>query len=355
MIGHSGIGIRLQNVISGLAAYDQNDYYLFGDPEKLKQYQAGKNFHIINYSVPVYNPAEFLGHPEMARMDLLDIPHFNVPLRYIFKCIVTIHDIIPYVYRKYHSSFFKRIYFSLVMMFIHRFAKKIITVSDFTRNDLVKRLNFNKNEMITIHNAVSSRFYEKVTPQVLAAFRKKMNLPAEYMLTVGIGKEHKNLVFLIECLGFLWDSGKFKMKLVIAGSGGEVPDYAGKIIGKYNKWIIILPRMSSDDFPLVYHGASVFLYPSLYEGFGFPVLEAQSSGCPVISSNSSVLPEILQDSVLYFNPENKREFMEAVSRFFNEKGLAANLVKKGLANARRFNWDVSVRKLIDIYHAYSSH
>jgi len=355
MIEHSGIGVRLQNILSGLTEYSQNKYYLFGDPQQLKKFPFSRYFQIIDYQAPVYSLSEFWGHPQMANMDLLDIPHFNIPLRYINKCLVTIHDIIPFVQRQYHSSLAKKLYFFLVMFAIKHFARKVITVSDYTRKDLVEHLDFNKNDLITIPNAVSGKIYRKGSAEKIRQFRKKMHLPADYLLTVGIGKEHKNLVFLLRCLGYLWDSGKFKNTLVIAGSRGKAPDYARAMIEKYKKYIMILPELSAEEFPLVYQSAKVLIYPSLYEGFGFPVLEAQSSGCPVVSSDRSVLPEILLDSALLFNPQSEKDCLMALSRFFNDKKLAAKLVSMGLANAKRFSWEVSVRKIIDIYHAYSAH
>lgn len=355
MIEHSGIGTRLQNILKILPEYSQNQYYLFGSPEQLKKFPYLKNYNIVEYDAKVYSVAELLGHPEMGNMDLLDIPHFNVPIRYIHKCVVTIHDIIPFKFKNYHSGILKQLYFAVTFFFIKKFARKIITVSDYTRKDLQNILHIDKNNLLTISNAVDHSIFKKYPSINISRFKRQYKLPANYLLTVGIGKKHKNLVFILKALSHLWDSGKFKIPIVIAGAGGIVPEYAAEWIKKYKKFILILPKIPENELPFLYQGAVMLLFPSLYEGFGFPLLEAQGTGCPVMSSDKSVMKEILQDSAIYFNPENATEFIEKFQNLLKDKRLQQKKITEGFKNANRFNWEVSVRKIIDIYHAYANH
>ena len=346
MIAHSGIGVRLYHILLYLSKKSMKpDIYLFGDPELLKKYPELSNFKIIPYYAKVYSISELLGHSEMKNMDLLDIPHFNYPIPYINKCIVTIHDLTPYVMRDFFPSKLKRIYLQIVLRLL-RYSKKIISVSDFTAKDLEKYFGYPKSDTKIIYNAVDHTVFYPRSENEVFAFKKKYNLPIEYYLAVGIGKGHKNFQFLIDSLHSRYKSGEIKKILVIAGTDGVIPDYIqNKIIGIENS-ILFIPKIPYEELPFLYGGAKCLLYPSLYEGFGLPLVEAQASNCPIVSSNASVMPEILENSALYFDPTNPMELIEALNKLENS---SSELKQKGLNNAKRFNWDSSVDQLLEVY------
>ena len=346
MIAHSGIGVRLYHILLYLSKKSMKpDIYLFGDPELLKKYPELSNFKIIPYYAKVYSISELLGHSEMKNMDLLDIPHFNYPIPYINKCIVTIHDLTPYVMRDFFPSKLKRIYLQIVLRLL-RYSKKIISVSDFTAKDLEKYFGYPKSDTKIIYNAVDHTVFYPRSENEVFAFKKKYNLPNEYYLAVGIGKGHKNFQFLIDSLHSRYKSGEIKIILVIAGTDGVIPDYIqNKIIGIENS-ILFIPKIPYEELPFLYGGAKCLLYPSLYEGFGLPLVEAQASNCPIVSSNASVMPEILENSALYFDPTNPMELIEALNKLENS---SSELKQKGLNYAKRFNWDSSVDQLLEVY------
>jgi glycosyltransferase involved in cell wall biosynthesis len=346
MISHSGIGVRLYHLLSYLTKKSiKPDIYLFGDPELLKKYTELSIYKIIPYYAKVYSISELLGHSEMKNMDLLDIPHFNYPLPYINKCIVTIHDLTPYVMRNFFPSKLKRLYLQIILRLL-RYSKKIISVSDFTAKDLETYFGYPISNTKVIYNAVDHKVFYPRSENDIIAFKKKYNLPNEYYLAVGIGKGHKNFQFLIDSLYSKYKSGEIKISLVIAGTNGVVPDYIQKkIIGIENS-ILFLSKIPYEELPFLYGGAKCLLYPSLYEGFGLPLVEAQASNCPIVSSNASVMPEILENSALFFDPTKPLELIEALN---NLETFSSEFKQKGLDNAKRFTWDSSVDQLIEVY------
>jgi glycosyltransferase involved in cell wall biosynthesis len=346
MIKHSGIGVRLYHILSHLSKLENlPEIYLFGDPSLLMEFKSLSKFQIVPYYAEIYSIQELFGHPDMKSMDLLDIPHFNFPIKYINKCIVTIHDLTPYVMRDFFPSRIKRIYLQIIFRLL-RFTKKIITVSEYTANDLEKYFGYSHLNSIVIYNAVDHTIFQTKTITEISNFKSKYNLPENYFLCVGIGKGHKNFNFIIESLGDKFLSNEIQIPLVIAGTGGILPDYLSNLISGIEKFIICLPKIDYSELPLLYAGAKCLLYPSLYEGFGLPLLEAQASNCPVISSNVSVMPEILKDSALYFDPKKSSELIDSI---LNLESKSLELIEKGRKNSERFNWNDSALKLLEVY------
>ncbi|WP_039926380.1 glycosyltransferase family 4 protein [Leptospira vanthielii] len=354
MIENSGIGIRIQHILKFWPIPNESaDLFIFGDPVILKKYDLPKQASIIEYKDNIYSPKEFLGHPKMAEMDILDIPHFNIPFPYIRKCIVTIHDLIPYHFKVAHSSIIKRVYMQIVFRWIKWFALKIITVSEFTKQDLVQSFGYPENRISVVYNGIDRKIFLKKPLKKLNDFLKKKSLPKSYLFTVGIGKTHKNFPFLLETIEELWKEKKLNLPLVIGGISKEIPTELRFFKGKYPNLIFFLPHLPYDELPLAYQGAKLFIYPSLYEGFGFPVLESQSVSTVVLSSNASVLPEILETSAEYFDPHVKESLKSKILFLLSNDKLQNEYQKKGLTNANRFLWKSAIQSLADVYKQLS--
>lgn len=351
MIEHSGIGVRILNLLQHLAREKRNDVeiYLFGNSETLDKYGLGKDFKIVPYDAKVYSLKEFFGHSKMAEMDLLDIPHFNVPLLYLSKCVVTIHDIIPYKMKEFFPSKAKQIYIRFVFFLIKKFSRKIVSVSECTKLDLTKVFNFSLEQIIVIHNGLNHELFQPHPKKEALEFRKKYNLETEYLLTVGIGKGHKNLSFVIKTLTPLWLEGNLNLPLVIAGADGKIPEHLIEIIRPIEKFIIPFRKISYEELPLLYQNAKMLIFPSLYEGFGFPLLEAQGVGCPVLSSNASVMPEVLRSSAYYFDPKDEKKFQEEFRLFMLNPSLLKTKVPLGYENVKRFNWKKVAEDTLRLY------
>ncbi|AXR67607.1 glycosyltransferase family 4 protein [Leptospira mayottensis] len=379
MIAHSGIGMRIRGLLKYLgpiAVKENLRIYLFGDVttilnegilcyefssfEKSRSETETSNhsskkekdfsYPVIPYHSPIYSLSEFLGHPLMGRMDLLDIPHFNAPLRYLRKSIVTIHDIIPF---RIHSSFLKRIYMQVVFRLLRRFSKKIVSVSEYTAKDLESVFGFSKEEMKVIHNGIDSSVFYPATATEKKKFLKKYELKEGYLLSVGIGKGHKNLNFVLDALKPLWDSKILKIKWVLGGVSGKIPDYLQADIIGYEDRVLPMERLSLNELRCLYSCAGLFVFPSKYEGFGFPPLEAQACGRPVISSNTTVMPEILRDSVYYFSPNKPEELQSFLRDFSKDRNTVKNLIIKGKKNSARFSWEKAALEILEVYKSLS--
>lgn len=351
MIEHSGIGVRILNLVQSLANEKREDLdiYLFGNKEILNKYKLDQSFPIIEYNVKVYSIREFWGHSKMKEMDILDIPHFNIPIRYLKKCIVTIHDIIPYKMKEFFPSKAKQIYMHLIFYLIKRFSKKVISVSECTKSDLVEVFHFPKDKIQTIYNGLNQELFKPHSKKECNDFRSKYNLENEYLLTVGIGKGHKNLGFVIKTLTPLWLEGNLDLPLILAGAGGKIPEHLIEIIRPVEKFIIPFQKISYEELPLLYQNAKMLIFPSLYEGFGFPLLEAQGVGCPVLSSNASVMPEVLRNSAYFFNPRDEKKFQEEFRLFMLNPSLLKTKVPLGYENAKRFTWKKAAEETMQVY------
>lgn len=353
MIEHSGIGVRILNLVQHLAKENRDglDIYLFGNSKILGKYGLDKEFKIIEYNAGIYSLREFFGHSKMSEMDLLDIPHFNVPLRFLKKCIVTIHDIIPYKMKEFFPSKIKRLYMKLIFFLIQKFSLKVISVSEFTKEDLVEVFHFSETQIINIYNGLNHELFFPHSKNEVSQFRMKYNLEKEYLLTVGIGKEHKNLGFILRVLTPLWLEGNLDLPLVIAGAGGKIPEHLTELVRPVEKFIIPFQKISYEELPLLYQSAKMLLFPSLYEGFGFPLLEAQAVGCPVLSANVSVMPEILRSSAYFFDPTNEDKFRQEFRLFILNPSLLKTKIPLGFDNANRFTWKKATLETLQLYRS----
>lgn len=351
MIEHSGIGVRIQNILKYLPKDSKEfEFILFGDKPTLQKYPFTSHFPIVQFNASVYSIGEFLGHPEMKNMDILDIPHFNLPIKYFRKCVVTVHDLTPYVMREYFPQISKRVYLQVVFRLLKK-VKKVITVSEYTKKDLLKEFRFHEDKIKVIYNGLNSEVFYPHSKEEVEKFRRKYNLPNEFFLVVGIGKEHKNFGFIIRIMNKLWKTEGFQTPLAIAGTSGKLPEFLQEPAREAGEKLILVPPLSYEELPLLYQSAKALIFPSLYEGFGFPLIEAQAVGCPVISSNTTVMPEILQNSALLFDPRKRESFLLALNLFLSSNSPRESLIEAGFKNVQRFRWDNAIEEILNVYRS----
>nr|OBZ98035.1 Mannosyltransferase [Leptospira interrogans serovar Copenhageni/Icterohaemorrhagiae] len=168
-------------------------------------------------------------------------------------------------------------------------------------------------------------------------------------MSVGIGKGHKNLNLVLDVLKSLWNSKILKTKWTLGGASGKIPDYLQSFVTGYEDQIVPMKKLPLEELRCLYSCADLFIFPSKYEGFGFPPLEAQACGCPVISSNSTVMPEILQNSVFYFSPENPAELENLLKDFLKNRNSIKKMIPKGKKNSTRFSWEKATFETLEVY------
>ena len=343
----SGIGTYIKNIIPYLV--DSFDIILLGNKEEIKKYNFAHKTNIIECFSSIYSIKEQIElFNKIPECEFFWSPHYNIPLLPIKakKRIVTIHDV-------YHLAFYDTLSFKQKLyakFMINQAVKKsdiILTVSEFSKNEIEKYTHTNKDINI-VYNAIDFNKFKKINSLVaLKNVREKYNLPHKFILFVGNVKPHKNLKNLLLAIKDVDTS------LVIVGKkDGFITgdNEISNIIENYNlkKKVFFTGYIEDEDIAFIYNLAHLFVFPSLYEGFGIPPLEAQACGCPVIVSNVASLPEVCGDSALYCNPYSVEDIREKIEILLNNEKLREDLIKKGFENIKRFSWEKSARKIINI-------
>ncbi len=350
MAGHSGIGTQVHNVLRRLALRDDLDLTILGDRNAIANHVPEHHGRVIEFRRPIYSISEQLLYPGIPEGAILHHPHYNAPISRLKKSVVVLHDLIHLQSSEFRIPVY-RMYCRFLLGRLAESAARIVCVSQKTADDFLELFPPARTRTRMIHNGVDHRLFRPATSALQNSFRRKYGLPDRYLLTVGIGKKHKNVDFVIRALAPLWESGELKVPLVLGGTGGTIPRRVMQEIYQHGAGpnIIVLPPLPESELPLMYSSAGLLLMPSLLEGFGFPVVEAMACGTPVFSSSASCLPEIGGKAPLYFDPHKEGELTHLVRRFFKEKTLAARLKKSGIARAKAFSWDQHVDALIDVY------
>lgn len=248
--------------------------------------------------------------------------------------ISTIHDITFVKYPKDYPIRMRWMYKLLVPLII-KTSLKIITVSNFSRDEISDYYRIPQDQISIVYNAVNSSFYPKRNEQLLSE---------RYILAFASTGENKNFRMILQ--SFLKVSEQNEgIKLYIIGECQRESEYA--VYKRYDN-IAFKGRISDEELISLYSNAIAFVYPSLYEGFGIPVIEAQACGCPVIASNVSTFPEILGTSAICIEPHQKESLVSAILSLCNDNELRAELIKLGFDNVRRFSWQKSGEELIRI-------
>ena len=291
-----------------------------------------------------------------ARHDDLDVfwgTSFTLPagLPDATRKVLSIYDL---VWRRYPESmsWYNRM---LSRVFAERSISRadvIVTISESTKQDLESELQVPAAKIKVMRLGVDAHFrpYE---PAVAARhIAQKYGSSENYILSVGTIEPRKNLAILIEAIGILKGQGKLAHQLVVAGAKGWGKSRIAESILKWKltesdvKFLGFIPET---DLPLLYSGAAVFVFPSVYEGFGLPLVEAMACGVPIVASNTSSIPEVVLDAAVLVPPSNPEGFAEAIFRVLHEQGLGSCLAAKGLKRARDFRWRFAARAVLETF------
>jgi glycosyltransferase involved in cell wall biosynthesis len=264
--------------------------------------------------------------------------------------VVTIHDL-GYLHHPEAHTPFQRWYLDASTRFNARVATRVIVDSRATRRDLVERYGANDAKMDVVYPGVGAEFVPVTDQDMLHAARSRYGIPERYLLYVGTLQPRKNLTRLVEAYASLCQH-RAAPPLVIAGKRGWL--YNGlfarvEALGLATR-VLFPGYLAQDDLPALLSGAIAFLMPSLYEGFGLPVLEAMACDTPVICSDVSSLPEVAGDAALLVDPLDTSAMVDAVDRLLTRPELRSELVQRGRAQVARFSWNKAADQVIDILH-----
>ncbi|VVB55591.1 D-inositol-3-phosphate glycosyltransferase [uncultured archaeon] len=296
---------------------------------------------------------KFFVLPLILQKKKIDIVHdtyhfgpFLFPAKY--KKIVTVHDITPIILSGYHQKL-SIAYHKIIMYLILKHVDKIITVSNNTKTDLIKCFSIPGDKIKVIYLAADKIYYRRTNDEIIP-IKKKYGLNSKIILYIGTLEPRKNVVGLIKSFHILKNLG-LEHKLVIVGRKGWGYIEIFECVKKLNlqKDVIFLGYVPTEDLPAMYSMSDLFVYPSFYEGFGLPPLEAMACGCPVIASNTSSLPEVVGDAGIMIDPYNIDELSEAMYSVLINEMDRKDMIKKGLERAEMFSWKKTAEETLEVY------
>lgn len=354
MINHSGIGVYIKSLLEELLPLSQeHSFTLFGPKSSLAPLSLpNKNVNVIHCELPIYSVQEQLFHPVLLqKLDLYHVPHYNIPLLYRGKMVVTLHDLNHLKMPQFLPSRLAYPYAQFMIRKARERSKRMICVSDATLKDLNDFLGCNGTPCHVVHEAAKPEFFIPRSSEELEGIRNRYQLPEHYILSVGILKPHKNLLTLIRVLRKMRKEGLTKHNLVIVGkSFKHHPEIISEIkSGKEQGFIRHFENIPFSDLPGIYQQADIFVFLSLLEGFGLPILEAFASGVPVLASNTSSLPEIAGDGALLVDPTDERKIKESLIRLLTDQNLRTQLVTKAKERLKSFSWKKAAEETLKIY------
>ena len=351
-----GIGTYVRNLLHHLARLDRDtDYVLLcrrGDDAETVS--LGDNFRVVTERSPNYSVREQLAVPlalGRAGANLFHAPHYVLPPLTPCRSIVTIHDCIHLRFPQYLPSRLAHAYARAQIWTAIRRASRILTVSQASKEDILSFFDVPEDRIAVIPNAIDERFRVPPPEEEMVRVRERYQLPPRFIMYAGNVKPHKNLDRLIDAFMLIRRRGHDDLGLLVTGS--EVSKYAAlrRAVHRYHlhRHVRFLGFQPMTTLAALYRLADVFVFPSLYEGFGLSPLEALACGTPVVSSNVSSLPEVLGDAAILTDPYEAESIAEGIARALDDAALRAELRRKGLARAEAFSWEHSVSEVRRIY------
>jgi glycosyltransferase involved in cell wall biosynthesis len=357
-----GVGTYIRNIVRTLCRLDQeNEYFLIGPPAKVQEIgELPANFHNVSTVAPertLQGYREFRTALNRLKCDLVHIPNlFSVPRLMPCPYVMTVHDMLEHMSRAQQTGFWGPWHLQMTRHVL-RGAARIFAVSKFTCTEIEKLFEIPSSRIDVVYNAIDERFlhgHASAADRELIVQRYQVNYP--FLLYAGRISPHKNVVRMIEAFSALKtelerDKAYPDLKLIIIGddlSGN--PDLRRTVVrsGVQND-VRFLGFIPIEVLRIFYDSAKIFVFPSLYEGFGLPPLEAMAHGTPVVTSNATSLPEVVGNAAVLVNPENVFEIMRALHRVLMDQALRARMKERGYKQVTRFSWESSVRRVLDAY------
>lgn len=354
----TGIGTYTYQLIWNINLMDKlNQYLLFLPDENISDLAPGENIDIKTISEDRKdNFWEEIDIPNILNNTGIDtylVPQNGIGLPYEKPCpfVITLHDIIPYKMAETVGPQYLKIYTEQIPGIIER-CDGIITVSEYSKEDIAEAFNFPKDKIFVTHLAAEDIYYPRNKIECKNFIKQHYGIEDEFILYVGGFSPRKNIKGLIEAYGRIKSKISKDLKLVILGKKGrsyyDYRDLAHSLNLKED--VIFTGYVPVEELPIFYNAAYVFCYPSFYEGFGLPPLEAMACGTPTIASNVTSIPEILGDSALYIDPRSIEDFSEKLLTIIEDDKLHHNMCFKGLKCASNYSWKKTAIETIEILH-----
>lgn len=357
----TGLGNYSRTLINSLTSlYPQHDYFLFNTkPSSLYQNKHAREIvpqSTLSKLLPsIWRSKWILNDLEKLNIDLYHGLSHEIPLdihKTNVKSIVTIHDLIPERYPQQYKKIDVQIYHKK-FLYACKYADKVIAISEQTRRDIIDFYKTPEEKITVCYQSCHPSFAEEVDEATKQLVASKYSLPSSYYLSVGSIIERKNLLSVCKAMSL----SNNNIPLVIIGDGGAYKVVVKEFItaNKLTNRVIFLsdalPKPAFEDLPAIYQSATAMIYPSTFEGFGLPVLEALFSRLPVITSNVSCLPEAGGDAALYVDPLSPEQIAEAMNKIAYDIPLVASMKEKGWLHAQKFTAEKCAASVMKVYQS----
>lgn len=355
--GHPSYTVYIYNLVKNLNRLDkENEYYLIHHTKmNLDLYESNNE---IIVQLPSFKPLiglywRYVLSPKKLKNIDLDLVHdprgigmfsLNMP----FKKVITVQDLSSMLYPS----------INMAGMLAHRLfgirtiknVDSVITISMSTKCDVMKYLKAPEEKIKVVYNGVNEGF-KPLNEKEIDDFRQKYNLNFPFILYVGVLQPRKNIPTLIKAYYKIKKEG-MKHKLIIAGGKGWKYKEIFETVERFNlqKDVIFTGHVLDADLPKLYNAADLFVFPSIYEGFGLPPLEAMACGCPVITSNTSSLPEVVGDAGIMVDPYDVDGLAKAMGEVLTNESIKQDMIKKGLERAKIFSWEKCAKETLEVYN-----
>jgi len=355
--GLTGVTRFAKNVIELLPEIaSEHEFFVFGNPSDvdLKQNNAVliPTSDFINSSAKriIWEQAVLPQLIKKYNIDLMYYPDHTSPIFEIkAKVVISVHDVSTFAVPE-TVGFARRLYKQAVIRRSVELCDAIITGSEATKNEMVKYLPHSVNKIKVIPYGIEDSFEQVTDKSVLSSIKAKYNLMTPFILHVGTIEARKNIIRIVQAFANGRRNRQWKHSLVLVGTPGYGFDKIQKVIEEtgVKSNVIITGHVDNNDLPGIYSLSDALIYPSLYEGFGFPPLEAMKCGCPVIASYSTSLPEVIGDAGVFIDPKNVDKIFNALNRVITDKNLHNKLVQQGKERVRHFTWKKTVKGILRV-------
>jgi len=353
----TGVGWYTYNLVKNLIKIDNNnEYHILAYPflcNELKSI-AGNNFSFHEIKEKYFRllrlPIKVSLLAAKHKFDIFHCTYHIGPILKNCKLIITIYDLVSYIFPEMFKLKHCFIY-NIMYPFLIKKGDIIIAISDNTKKDLINIFKIKEEKIKVTYVGIDNSYCVIKDKESIKTILKKYNIVQPYILYVGTIEPRKNLVRLVYAFN-KFKKQKTEHKLVIVGKKGWLYEELFKTVEntEYKKDIIFTGYVSVKDLIHIYNGADLFIYPSLYEGFGIPPLEAMACGIPVISSNTSSIPEVLGNAALLINPYNVREFVDGMNNLIFNKELRQKYIQEGFNKIKEYSWEKIAERTLKIYN-----
>lgn len=356
----TGTSRYLLNILNEIPQMDsQNQYFLF----TTKKHEVNSSFyHSVNSNeskIPfkLYSPIWINRDiPQLVKkysIDVILFPNVLAPLVNLDKCriVSVVHDVIFKVYKEYYPFFYRQYLASYLPISLKK-SDKVVTVSELSKNDIMKFYNIPSEKIEVVYNTASNIFCRRnISEHEKSIFLSKHSLPEKFLLYVGVVEKRKNIITLIRIMDELEKKGN-KLKLIIIGKAGYKSQYLLEEIEKRRNTITYFPYMEDIDLSYIYNLAFAFLFPSFYEGFGIPPLEAMQSATPVLASNAPALVEVVGEGGLIHNSDDYIGFVDDIIKLERDFEFYSMMKEKAYEQSKKFNIKETTNKMVKVLNSF---